>query len=449
MKRLWVAVCASVVLGSAGRVCAAPPPDTIIHAGALLAHPGEPPRREQTVVIRAGRILEVRAGYLDAGQLGLAGEVRTVELRQAFVMPGLIDVHTHLTSGSGRGWDRASRDDVAFAFLAYENAMKTLRAGFTTVRNLGLGRTAVVGLRDAIARGEVQGPTILDSIDIISGTGGHGDEFGYREEVREVIRSPALCDGADDCRRAVRDLVRRGADVIKVAATGGVLSATNTGKGLQMEPDELRAIVQTAHRLHRRVAAHAHGTDGVNAALEAGVDSVEHGTELDDRSIELFKKTGAYMVPTLEVAFIMKERARSDPSLPDSVREKARGQADLRMASTRKARLAGVKMAFGTDASTVPHGQNAREFLRLKEAGFSPMESLRMATVNAAALLDLSDQVGSLDAGKRADIIATAIDPLDNISALLDVGFVMSRGEVVKDCFRSATPARGPDEGCR
>jgi imidazolonepropionase-like amidohydrolase len=306
-----------------------------------------------------------------------------------------------------------------------------------------------LGLRDAISRGEIDGPNIQDSIDIISATGGHGDLFGYREAVRDAIRPPALCDGADDCRRVVRDLVRRGADVIKVAATGGVLSATNTGKGLQMEPDELRAIVQTAHRLHRKVAAHAHAAEGVNAALEAGVDSVEHGTFLDDHSLELFKKTGAYLVPTLETAFVMKERARSDPTLPEPVREKARGQADARMASVRKARLAGVRMAFGTDASNIPHGENAREFLRLREAGFSAEEAIRMATVNAADLLDLTDQVGSIVAGKRADIIATAGDPLEDIGVLRDVRFVMSRGRVVKDCFRAPAPDRGPDEGCK
>ncbi len=401
---------------------------TVIHAGWLLAVPGETPLQEQSIVIAEGKILEIRPGYLDSESL--EGEVRIIDLSEKYVMPGLVDAHVHFMLELGPR-------EQTFAFLNSKTlialrgagfAKKTLDAGFTTVRDLGGDTESVFALRDAIARGYIPGPRILAAGTPLAATGGHGDPTDARGH-----EASTACNGADDCLRAVRLAVKRGADVIKIAATGGVFTNSNTGTGLQMRPEELQVIVETAHSLGRKVAAHAHGADGINAALAAGVDSIEHGSFADQESFKLFRKTGAYLVPTLIAGETVYQVAANTDMLPPAMREKALQVAPTMLRTTQAAHRAGVKIAFGTDTAVGPHGSNPKEFLMLARAGLTPMESLVAATVNAAELLGLSQEIGTLQAGKDADIIATNFHPLDDIEAMLDVDFVMKAGRVVKD----------------
>ena len=411
----------------------------VIHAGRLLAVPGSPPREAQTIVIRDGKIERIVAGYLDAAAAGVAGAdaVRIIDLKQSFVLPGLIDSHVHIlgeTNPRAR-LQRVEESDADDAIAGAGFARKTLMAGFTTVRDVGAGSgDAVFALRDGIASGDVAGPRLLASGATISVTGGHGDGTqGYRDDVAELLHSDAVCDGAADCRRAVREQVRRGADHIKLTATGGVLSNTAAGLEQQFFDDELKAIVDAAHAMGRKVTAHAHGRDGVNAALRAGVDSIEHGTYLDAESIKLFRKTGAYLVPTLLAGATVVEWANDPASflLPPQ-RAKALEVGPQMHDMAKRAKAGGVKIAFGTDTGVSKHGENAREFALLVAAGFTPMEAIRAATVGAADHLGKSDVLGSIATGKFADIIATDGDPTADINQLMDVDFVMKEGVVYK-----------------
>ncbi|MFQ5982075.1 MAG: amidohydrolase family protein, partial [Woeseiaceae bacterium] len=266
---------------------------TIIHAGTLLAVPGEAPTIEQSIVVRKGRIEEIREGFI-AGD----GEARIIDLSDQFVMPGFIDLHVHLSgqAGSNRKLDAVTMTDADLALTAQMYARRTLMGGFTTVRDLGSRGTAMFALRDAIKAGKIDGPKILVAGQSITPTGGHGDVHGFRQEILDVIPSTGVCDGADGCRAAVRRQVKRGADVIKVTATGGVLSETATGTGQQFTDEELRAIAETAHALGRKVTAHAHEAAGIEAALRAGFDSIEHAMWADRDTMNLFRRTGAWMV---------------------------------------------------------------------------------------------------------------------------------------------------------
>jgi imidazolonepropionase-like amidohydrolase len=267
--------------------------------------------------------------------------------------------------------------------------------------------------------------------DILSPTGGHGQTYGYRHDVCACVQSTSgICDGVDECRRAVRRQVSQGADAIKFVATGGVLSDIKAGLDQQFTGEEIRTIIETAHNLGRRVAAHAHGAAGINAALEAGVDSIEHGSFLDDRSIELFLAKGAFHVPTIIAGVTASEMAEREGELSQAQADKARTVGVKIKQALARSHKAGVTIAFGTDMGVGPHGQNAREFGFLVEAGMSPREAIEAATVNAAKLLDISNEAGTIATGKSADVIAVASNPLDNVSVLERVGFVMSRGEV-------------------
>lgn len=411
----------------------------IIHAGTLLAVPGTAPRPAQTIVVRDGKIASIAAGYLDAAAAG-AGEadmVRIVDLRESFVLPGLIDSHVHITGENNphQRLQTVEMSDADDAIAAAGFAKKTLMAGFTTVRDVGAGSgDAIFALRDGIARGDVAGPRIFASGATVSVTGGHGDGTqGYRDDIAEILHSTAVCDGPDACRRAVREQVRRGADHIKLTATGGVLSNTAAGLEQQFFDDELVAIVEAAHKMGRKATAHAHGVGGINAALRAGVDSIEHGTYLDDESIRLFRKSGAYLVPTLLAGATVVEMAKDPNShlLPPQ-REKALKVGPQMHDMAARAKKGGVKIAFGTDTGVSKHGENAKEFALLVAAGLSPMEAIRAATVAAADHLGKSDLIGSIAPGKAADIIAVGKDPLADVNALLDVGFVMKDGVVYK-----------------
>jgi len=414
-----------------------PPPDyAVIHAGTLLDRPGRAPRRNASVIVRGGRIEAVQDGFVTP-----AG-ARVIDLRDRFVLPGLIDSHVHLSS------DRAGNEGLLAGFTdspqlgAYEaawNANKTLDAGFTTVRNLG-DDGATLALRDAIDRGWTTGPRIVDAGKSISTTSGHMDDrLGVRDELHDA--SPEnLCDGVEDCRKAVRRQIGRGADVIKIATTGGVNSRIGAGRtpeqalGKQMFDDEAKAIVDTAHLYGRKVAVHAHGADGIAVALRAGADSIEHGTLLDDESIALFKRTGAYYVPTLSTVNGYLARIAADPNAyPPAVRAKIDWRIGITGKALAKAVPAGVKIAFGTDAGVSKHGRNADEFELMVKHGMTPATAIQAATVNAADLLGLAAEIGSLEPGKAADIIAVAGDPLRDVTVLKQVGFVMKGGRVHKD----------------
>lgn len=409
---------------------------TVVHAGRLLAVPGQAPQTESSVIVRDGRIVEVRPGFVAAGAVGAAAgdAVQVIDLSRHFVLPGLIDAHVHLSGelGPDRKLLEVTRSDAAAALQALPFLRRTLDAGFTTVRDLGGTPEVVFALRDAVAAGAVDGPRIVAAGASLAATGGHGDAHGYREEILELWADSSICDGPADCRRAVRAQVKRGADVIKVTATGGVLSETAAGTDQQLFDDELEAIVATARSLGRKVAAHAHGADGINAALRAGVDSIEHGTYSDEAAFALYRESGAFLVPTMLAGETVLEMAEDTDFFPPAVRDKARRVgADMRE-MVRRAHAAGVPIAFGTDSGVSRHGDNGRELVLMVAAGMTPREVIHAATVNGARLLGWEADLGTLEAGKRADLVAVAGDPLADVSALLDPALVMQDGRVVK-----------------
>lgn len=430
MKSLIAIAAAGLLAGSA--LAQGPAQvDRYIHAGALLDRPGQTPRGASTIAVRGGVIVGVYDGHVMP-----LGEAPVIDLKDKTVLPGLIDSHVHL------GSDRAGQEGLLAgfteskelgAFEAQWNARKTLLAGFTTVRNLG-DDGATLALREAIARGWTDGPRIVDAGRSISTTSGHMDRrLGVVEDLHPAISTENLCDGADACRKAVRNQVARGADVIKIATTGGVNSRIGAGLGKQMFDDEARAIVETARLYGKKVAVHAHGADGITLALKMGADSVEHGTLMDDEAIALFKKTGAYYVPTLSTVNGYLERIAKDPNAyPPAVRAKIDWRIGITGKALEKAVPAGVKIAFGTDAGVSKHGRNADEFELLVKHGMTPMQAIVAATTNAADLLGLSKEVGSIEPGKSADIIAVSGDPLKDVRVLKSVGFVMRAGVVHK-----------------
>ncbi|WP_114954347.1 metal-dependent hydrolase family protein [Sphingosinicella terrae] len=432
LPRLLSILLALAAAPSAAQAPADPPePLTVIHAGTLLDRPGRPPRRNATILVRGGRIEAVQDGLAPPP----AG-ARLVDLSDRFVLPGLIDSHVHLISDRAGVEGQLADVTDSISLRAYEagwNARKTLDAGFTTVRNLGSENGITIGLRDAIARGWAIGPRILDSGTALSATTGHMDPtLGMREEFHEALRqSGSTCDGPDDCRRAVRRQIALGADLIKIATTGGVNSRIGLGLGAQMFEDEARAIVETAHLYGRKVAVHAHGADGINLALRVGADSIEHGTLLDDESLRLWRQSRAYYVPTLSTVNGYVERLRNNPgAYSPEVRAKIEWRIGITGQALRRAVPAGVRIAFGTDAGVSMHGRNADEFLLMVQHGMDPMSAIAAATVNAADLLGLAAEIGTIEAGKTADIVAVRGDPLADVGVLRDMSFVMARGRV-------------------
>ncbi|OYY71661.1 MAG: Xaa-Pro dipeptidase [Sphingomonas sp. 28-63-12] len=404
-----------------------------IQAGQLLDRPGQPARGNSTIVIRDGKVAEIRDGFA-AAEPGAA----LIDLRDRYVLPGLIDLHVHLW---GIGGDplkarlgALTRDRFDDMVEAQKNARADLEAGFTTVRDLGGDPRGIRALRDAIAAGEIEGPTIINAGEMISVTGGHGDAGnGLAEEFAAAVHATEinLCDGPEECRRAVRAQIGLGALVIKFAATGGVLSNVAGGLGRQMTPEEMKAIIDTAHSFGRKVAAHSHAAEGTKAALIAGVDSIEHGSFLDDEAIALFKAKGAYLVPTMLAPVAALAQARGG-QLPPATIPKAEAAAAAMLSSHRRAIAAGVKIAFGTDTGVSKHGDNAQEFALMVKAGMTPAAAIRAATVAAADLLGRSDQLGTIEAGKTADIIAVIGDPVVDVTRLEKVDFVMQHGVTVK-----------------
>ncbi len=404
----------------------------IVHAGTLLAVPGEAPENQKSIVIRSDRIDQILDGYVTPSDLGMDAQI--IDLRDKFVLPGLIDMHVHITFELGPD----SRNDALYVTTSMEAlrgayyAGITLRAGFTTVRDLGAEPEAIFALRDAINQGLIDGPTIIAAGSAIAATGGHGDVDGYKPELLELWTPDTICDGPYDCRRAVREAVKFGSDWIKITATGGVLSDTGTGLGQQLSDDELVEIMNTAHGLGVKVAAHAHGADGINSALRAGVDSIDHGTFLDDESIRLFLETGAYLVPTLLPGIKIPESMEGNPFYTDDIKAKANAAGAAAMENIQRAYLAGVNIAFGTDTAVTPHGLNGEEFAYMVQLGMSEMEAIYAATMSAATLLSQADVIGSIAAGKRADIIATDRSPLADITELERVSAVIKAGKLIR-----------------
>ncbi len=401
-----------------------------IHAGRVIAVPGQAPRGATTIVVQDGRIAALHDGFLPAP----AG-ARVIDLKGRTVLPGLVDSHTHLSS------DRAGNESLAAAMTdsvplnSYEtqwNGMKTLRAGFTTVRNLGDEKGKVLAYKEAIRRGWVQGPRILDAGESISTTGGHMDSrVGIADDLHPAIATENLCDGADDCRRAVRRQVGRGADVIKFATTGGVNSGT--GLATRMFEDEARALIDTAHAYGRKVAVHAHGLEGVKLAVRLGADSIEHGTMIDEETAKLMAKNGTFYVPTLSTVNGYLERLAANPNAyPPAIKAQIDWRIGITGKSLKIAYPLGVRIAYGTDAGVSKHGRNADEFELLVKFGMPAAEAIKAATVNAAALLGLEKEIGTLEVGKSADIIAVDGDPLADVRALKAMKFVMARGEVIR-----------------
>lgn len=402
-----------------------------------------------SVAVRTGKILDVRTGNYLPDQIvwiegerikavGSAAEItkqlpagtKVINLSKSTVLPGLIDCHVHLTGSpyllGPMGLHTSYPRD---ALLGARNARVTLEAGFTTARNVGAGGYADVALRDAINAGDVPGPRLLVSGPALSITGGHGDENFLAPNYHAT--GDGVADGVDAVMAKVRENIKFGADLIKFMATGGVLSEGDNPALAQYSPAEMKAIVETAHGLGRKVAAHAHGALGIKYAVLAGVDSIEHGSYINDEDIQLMKERGTYLVPTVYLEDWLLENYQRLGLTPNMV-EKMKTVLPIARQNVSHAFQQGVKVAFGTDATVYPHGLNAHEFGVMVRMGMTPLASIQAATVNAADLLGWSDRVGTLEAGKFADLIAVQGDPLSDVRVLESVQFVMKGGEVVK-----------------
>jgi imidazolonepropionase-like amidohydrolase len=407
------------------------------------AHPAK------TVVVRAGRLLDVKSGKMLSNQtiiihgdkIASVGTVTdqlvptdatVIDLSNATVLPGLIDAHTHLTFTTNFGYSRLGISIPREALTGARNARVTLDAGFTTVRNLNADGYSDVALRDAINAGDVPGPRMLVSGPALSITGGHGDNNLLPFEYHAT--SDGAADGVDGVRHMVRQNIKYGADLIKVMASGGVLSHGDNPQASQYTEEEMRAIVEEAHRLGRKVAAHAHGAQAILWASRAGVDSIEHGSYIDDAGIAEMKKNGTYLVPTLYLMDWFYENAEKIGT-PAELIAKARVVMPAARKNVQRAFAAGVKVGFGTDAAVYPHGLNAREFAVYVKLGMTPLAAIQTATVNDADLLGWSDRVGTVEAGKFADLIAVDGDPLADVTTLERVKFVMKGGEVVRNGY--------------
>jgi len=417
MKKLALIVTAAVLAAT-----------TFVQVGRLLADPASGRvLRDKTLVIRGNQVVEIRDGFVGEGQV--------VDLRGAFVLPGLIDSHVHLTSQqnpNGR-LEEVTQSTATQAMVGARYARRTLNAGFTTVADLGASNEAIFALREAVKRGDVPGPRIIAAGSAVSVHGGHGDTNGYREDIMHVLSPESVCSGAEDCMRAVRLQVRSGADIIKITATGGVLSNTAAGLAQQFSEDELAAIVASAHRMGRQVTAHAHGVDGINAFLKAGGDSIEHGTYLDDESMRLFKAHNAWLVPTLMAGdYVARVAASPDNFFTPAQTAKALEAGPKMLDMARRAHAGGVRIAFGTDTGVSAHGDNAQEFALLVRAGLTPLEAIQAATVGAAEHLKISNEAGRLAPGMPADLIAVSGDPLSDVTELERVRFVMKGGQVFR-----------------
>lgn len=402
--------------------------DLVIHAGRLIAVPGEAARGASTIAVRDGRIAAVLDGHvaLPAAQI-LDWKARTV-------LPGLIDTHVHFSfDPRTRIWSAAIDRPEDVALFAYANARKTLEAGFTTVRDVGSDGESIHALRDAINKGQISGPRIFLSGTSLAIIGGHGDMSGLNRKATEALYPydyTGACTGAVECSVRVREAAKYGADLIKITATGGIMSQQARGLGQHLNDEELSAIVKSAHDLGLKVASHAHGLAGVAASVRAGVDSIEHGTYLDAETARAMAARGTYLVPTL--GLVDGHDAADADRLTPAVRAK---MVEARKVSGQNIRLAkrhGVKIAFGTDAGVSEHGTNARQFSHMvKQGPMTPMEALRAATVSAADLMGQSDELGTIAMGKYADLIAVDGNPYEDVTLLEKVAAVIKDGQII------------------
>lgn len=423
---IWIVFTLSA--GGAAQQKAAPEPITFLKAGRLLDVKTGQVVENVTVMVQGERIEAV------GRDVAVPRGAEVVDLSQHTVMPGFIDMHTHLTGDPSYGYsDHRLHEWPGYAaIVGVKNARKTLLAGFTTVRNVGAGEWADVALRDAIRKGLVPGPRLFVSGQGLGITGGHCDDNGYRPDaLTEPGIKQGIANGVDEVVKAVRYQIKYGADLIKICATGGVLSAGDAVGAPQYTFEEIRAIVQAAAMAERKVAAHAHGNEGIKTAVRAGVASIEHGSVLDEEAIQLMKEHGTYLVPTLMALETVSKGAKDGRLAPWSAK-KALEIAPLARQSIRMAVRSGVNIAFGTDAGVFPHGENADEFRLLVEAGMSPMQAIQAATLQAARLLGQEADLGALESGKLADMVAVRGDPLKDINLLKQADFVMKGGVIYK-----------------
>ena len=417
------------------------PKITYIRAGRLFDGSGDNIRQNVVIVVEDDRIQKVAP----EGTLSIPSGASVIDLTHATVLPGLIDCHTHLGSRADRYNEIYRFKDTPFdkAFAAVVNARKTLEAGFTTVRDVGSLPFLAVDLRNSINEGLIPGPRIVASGPGISITGGHGDLNNYSPQTRVSMfpeeRNFQIADGVDQVRHVVRAQVKYGVDVIKILATGGVLSKGDSPGAPQFSFEELKTAAEEAHMAGRKIAAHAHGTQGIKNAILAGIDSIEHASLIDDEGIRLAKQRGTYLVMDIYNDDYILTKA-IEFGLPQENVDKEKMVGRLQRENFQKAVQAGAKMAFGTDAGVYPHGDNAKQFFYMVKFGMTPVQAIRAATSNAADLIGRSKDVGSIEAGKYADIIAVDADPVQDVRALENVGFVMKGGVVYKDAITMKQP---------
>lgn len=405
---------------------------TVIHAGNAFTGTSEKLTGPVSIVVDGNTITRIEKGHIAAGE----GDTQ-VDLSDSVVLPGLMDMHVHLSfqqGGTASYLKRFTQNEADYALMASHYAEKTLMAGFTTVRNLGDSYNETVALRNAISNGIATGPRIYTAAKSIATTGGHADPSNGMAKLIAPHVGPeeGVINGVDEARQAVRQRYKDGADTIKITATGGVLSVAKSGQNPQFMDDELTAIVETANDYGMKVAVHAHGKEGMVRAIKAGVTSIEHGTYMDDEVMKLMKKHGTYYVPTILAGNFVAEKAKIEGYFPEIVRPKAAAIGPLIQSTFGKAYKAGVNIAFGTDSGVSAHGDNAQEFALMVDAGMPPAKAILSATVNTAKLLGIDDTLGTLEAGKLADLIAVKGDPLADISVLEQVQFVMKDGKIYK-----------------
>jgi imidazolonepropionase-like amidohydrolase len=403
---------------------------TFIWCGTLIDGVSNQAMKDKTIIIEKNMITEVRDGYAT----GATGD-KVIDLKTKTVMPGLMDMHVHLESETKKGGyaDRFTMNPEDLAFQSAKYAETTLMSGFTTVRDLG-GSGVNIALRNAVNKGLTIGPRIYTAGKAIATTGGHADPTnGYRKDMMgDPGPDKGVVNGVEDCRKAVRQRYKEGADLIKITATGGVLSLAKNGSNPQFTEEEIRAVVETAKDYGFTVAAHAHGAEGIKRAVRAGVTSIEHGTYMDDEGMQLMKQHGTWYVPTIIAGKSVMDSAKIPGYFADVVVPKALAVGPLIQATFGRAYKAGVKIAFGTDAGVYQHGQNYLEFVYMNEAGMPPMEAIKAATVSAATLLGVEDKLGSIQKNKLADVIAIDGDPLKDMHVMKNVVFVMKDGKVYK-----------------
>ena len=404
---------------------------TFLHCGKLVDVRAGSIRERVTVVVEGSRFKSVEAGYSTP-----TSEAEVVDLTSHTCMPGLMDMHVHLfIQMSPKHYEELFRLNPAdHAFRSAVYAERTLLAGFTTVRDLGTRNNVSIALKKAIEERLVKGPRIWNAGQSLATTGGHADlTSGLRADLMgDPGPLEGVVNGLDDARKAVRQRYKEGADLIKITATGGILSVAKSGQNPQFTESEIREIVTTARDYEFHVAAHAHGAEGMKRAIRAGVRSIEHATLADDEAIELFKKHGTWYVPTLAAGGFAAEKAAVPGYFPEIVRAKAVKIGPQAQATFRKAYQAGVKIAFGTDSGVIPHGENGKEFRYMVNAGMPPLEAIRSATLGAAELLGIGDALGAIEEGKLADVVATPEDPTEDIDTMTRVSFVMKGGEIYK-----------------